>query len=299
VKDKTAIAKQGAVALDLMRMAEEIRQLMRNTAANKIAIGVKLTAAKEGVRHGEWGAWLSANLELSERSAQRFMRMADQFKTANLADLDISPSALYLLAEPSTPEDIREAVLEQARAGAKITLAAVQKAIGPEMDGHQLEEGKGPLAWLRQAPPELYADKEWRYKTIWEAFLSGAISYVDLKAVVDEHLDSERADEQIRAAEVVQFIREKEKADRERIIELLNSVLVAIEDKASDAYKIAHTATQKILDEGGHKKSLKIFTRSFPADPEQAFDENYWCGDEDESAESCIDTAAAGSAARR
>src|SRR5262245_55013987 len=111
--------------------AEEIRGLLKRAARDIVTIGQKLIAVKARLQHGEWGAWLRAEFDWDERTARRFMSVGECFKTDNLSDLDIAPSALYLLASPSTPEDIRQSILEEARAGGKITLAAVRKAIGP------------------------------------------------------------------------------------------------------------------------------------------------------------------------
>jgi hypothetical protein len=50
------------------------------------------------------------------------MRVWDAFKSATVADLEpVDLKALYVLAAPSTPEPVREAVIERAREGERIT----------------------------------------------------------------------------------------------------------------------------------------------------------------------------------
>ncbi len=45
-------------------------------------------------------------------SRDKDMRVAHQFKCDNLSHLPITPTALYALAAPSTPDEIRQAALE-------------------------------------------------------------------------------------------------------------------------------------------------------------------------------------------
>lgn len=62
--------------------------------------------------------------------AQNFMSVAGHFgpKTAIITDLTIQPTAAYLLAGPSVPDEARQRAVKRAEAGEKIT-AAVAKEI--------------------------------------------------------------------------------------------------------------------------------------------------------------------------
>lgn len=99
----------------------EIKALMKRTAQDIIEIGEKLIEVKERLPHGAFGGWLEAEFEWSEPTAQRFMRVADRFKSVNLTDLTIAPSALYLLAAPSTPDEARQEAISRSEAGERIT----------------------------------------------------------------------------------------------------------------------------------------------------------------------------------
>ena len=75
-----------------------------------LTIGRCLIEAKDMLRHGEWLPWLSERVELSERTAQKFMKLAREWSNPNtLADLGAS-KALILLA---LPEGERDAFLEE------------------------------------------------------------------------------------------------------------------------------------------------------------------------------------------
>ncbi len=107
----------------------EIKTLVRRAAQDIIEIGQKLIEVKEHLEHGQFGAWLKAEFDWSERTARQFMTVADQFKTANFADLNIGASALYLLAAPSTPDAARDEALERAAAGETITHQAARQIV--------------------------------------------------------------------------------------------------------------------------------------------------------------------------
>ena len=74
-----------------------------------LTIGRCLIEAKDMLRHGEWLPWPNEQVELSERTAQKFMKLAREWSNPNtLADLGAS-KALMLLA---LPEGERDAFLE-------------------------------------------------------------------------------------------------------------------------------------------------------------------------------------------
>lgn len=107
----------------------EIKGLMRQTAQGMFDIGTKLIEVKAKLGHGNFGKWLAAEFEWSERTAQGLMRVANEFKSANFADLKIGPSALALLAAPSTPETVRDEMLNRAQNGEPINYSTVKNAV--------------------------------------------------------------------------------------------------------------------------------------------------------------------------
>ena len=84
-------------------ITREILQL-KNDAGNAIlGIGQRLLEAKAILPHGEWLPWLTEQVEFSERQAQRFMKLAQEWANPTaLSDLGAT-KALALLALP--PEE--------------------------------------------------------------------------------------------------------------------------------------------------------------------------------------------------
>lgn len=108
----------------------EIRVLVRRSATDITEIGGKLIQVKERIGHGLFGVWLEQEFGWTDRTAQRFMNVAERFgKSDNLSDLTIAPSALYLLAAPSTPEAAVEEALSQAEGGAAVTYTRTREIV--------------------------------------------------------------------------------------------------------------------------------------------------------------------------
>jgi hypothetical protein len=81
----------------------EIEIAMRESLARAVKVGELLTEAKQLVKHGEWGKWITDNCQFSERTAQNYMRIHERFpelaKAQPVADLTYR-EAVGLLAEP-------------------------------------------------------------------------------------------------------------------------------------------------------------------------------------------------------
>jgi DNA modification methylase len=100
----------------------EIRELLRRTAQDIWEIGQSLAEVRAQLKHGQFETWLKAEFGWSRRTAYNFINVYETFgNRANLAQIDIATSALYLLAAPSTPENLRKQYIEEAKAGKRIT----------------------------------------------------------------------------------------------------------------------------------------------------------------------------------
>lgn len=113
----------------VQQRTSEIRGLVSKAAQDIRDIGLKLAEVKQRLPHGHFLPWLRAEFGLSERMARNFMQVGEQFKSANFADLKIAPSALYLLAAPSTPEEARTEAMERAGRGETITHGEAKRIV--------------------------------------------------------------------------------------------------------------------------------------------------------------------------
>jgi Protein of unknown function (DUF3102) len=113
----------------LAQHAEEIRSLGKRTIANVIEIGRRLTESKKLCGHGNWLPWLEREFGWDERTARRYISTYEfAGKSDKLSDLEIGVSSLYMLAAPSTPEEVRTGIIERVAAGEKVAVADVREA---------------------------------------------------------------------------------------------------------------------------------------------------------------------------
>ena len=109
--DRAACLEQAVPAVrDIETITAEILTLKQTAGDAILKIGQRLIEAKTMLSHGEWLSWLSEQVELSERAAQRFMRLAREWSNPTaLSDLGAT-KALTLLALP--PEEREQFISE-------------------------------------------------------------------------------------------------------------------------------------------------------------------------------------------
>lgn len=102
----------------VQQRTSEIHSLVRRSAQDIFDIGQKLAEVRSKLadnKQGGFEGWLKAEFEWSYRTALNFIRVYEQFNNENFSLLDIAPSALYLLAAPSTEPETRQQFIEQAK----------------------------------------------------------------------------------------------------------------------------------------------------------------------------------------
>jgi hypothetical protein len=114
--------------------AERIRQTVKRTIEDIMGVGNELLAVKDALPHGQFGPWLRAEFGWTERTARNFMAVAEQFgtKTEIISDLRIDPTAAYLLAAPSAPDEAREAAVKLAEEGERVTPKVAKQLLAKE-----------------------------------------------------------------------------------------------------------------------------------------------------------------------
>jgi DUF3102 family protein len=120
-----------------------------NVVSRAIKAGELLKEAKAKMPHGEWLLWLKKQCELSQRTAQRYMKLADdrpkiervqREKNATVADLTLNqalklfkpppnPSDLYDNAEATLIKKLQDLSAEDAEAAIKGTIKKLKDAV--------------------------------------------------------------------------------------------------------------------------------------------------------------------------
>ena len=96
---------------ELESVANRVRNRLGNMTANIVEIGRELRAVKQRLEHGQFINWVEAACKLSARTAQLMMKAADWAEGKDEIVAHLEPTAIYLLAAPSTPDSIRREVL--------------------------------------------------------------------------------------------------------------------------------------------------------------------------------------------
>lgn len=238
----------------------EIRDAQRKGGEAILTIGRCLIEAKDMLSHGEWRSWLEERVEFSERSAQRFMRLAREWSNPTaLSDLGATKALALLALPPEEREtfleehnvvDMSARQLEQAIKERDEALAAAEHAAA---DQRVAEQARDKLAEdMRLANASLDAAREERERvddqvrrlknTLDEVLKDRANSYKEV-----ERLTEELSDLKARPVEVaVETVVDQDAIDKARadaIAEMQSKL-----DKAKEAQKKAEEK-QKAVEE--------------------------------------------------
>jgi hypothetical protein len=113
---------------ELMAAAIRIKQLDSRASRHIWQIGKELVEHKQYVPHGQWLPWLEKEFDYSDTMAQVFMNTFRKFP--NFGDLQgLGRSVLGLLASGTTPPEIVDAVVEEARQGNPPTFTEVKRRV--------------------------------------------------------------------------------------------------------------------------------------------------------------------------
>lgn len=120
--------------IGLPERAHRIRSLVNVVRGCIIEVGRELIAAKAELPHGEWLPWLEREFGWDERTARRYMQVAEAFtiKSDSVSDftgLTIDATALYALSAPAVPIEVREQAVQEAAAGKRITAEEADRLI--------------------------------------------------------------------------------------------------------------------------------------------------------------------------
>lgn len=91
--------------------AKDIHVRLKRTAEDIVAVGQALIDVKLRLDHGQFGSWLQSEFGMTDRHARNFMNVAIRFSDKTETVSDFPATVLYLLAAPSTPDEIVEQVI--------------------------------------------------------------------------------------------------------------------------------------------------------------------------------------------
>jgi hypothetical protein len=118
------------ITAELTALCDRLRQRAADAVLTAWEVGATLGRAKDMVRHGEWGDYLSEHFPLSARTSERYMRLAREM----------------------TPDDIRDMSVRQALGALSKRRAAQKKIVSTDLlDMDTLTRAGQALAASRKA----------------------------------------------------------------------------------------------------------------------------------------------------
>ena len=109
MSERTTSNRLPVLAADIRREHAAVGEAAARGLQHALAAGDALLEAKASLAHGEWSAWLAANVpSLSARTAQLYTRLArnrDRLNAQRVADLSLRAAAA-LVSRPAAPEPV-------------------------------------------------------------------------------------------------------------------------------------------------------------------------------------------------
>lgn len=115
-----------AIAKEAEAAAKRIRARLK---VHTLETGKELLAIKKALGHGKFGKWLEFHFGWKERTAQNYMNSAIAFDSTPQVIDALPPSTVYKLASKSTPDAIRQSVIDEIKRGEKPDPKQIEKKI--------------------------------------------------------------------------------------------------------------------------------------------------------------------------
>lgn len=214
------------------RLVSEIRMITEQTKQvvlfNSIEIGRRLTEAKAMVKRGTWGTWLKERVDYSQRTANNFMKIYQEYGLNGLAEKSQALANLsytQALALIDLPEDERARFAEERKAG-EMALRRLQEEVRQEKEKvtavKELANRNAAEAEAKFADALKQKDTQMAKLTAEKAKVAAQIEALEKRAAEAEKSNQKRQKEAIGIA--LEEERKKLDAAAEKQSELLKQI---------------------------------------------------------------------------
>lgn len=214
------------------RLVSEIRMITEQTKQvvlfNSIEIGRRLTEAKAMVKRGTWGTWLKERVDYSQRTANNFMKIYQEYGRNGLAEKSQALANLsytQALALIDLPEDERARFAEERKAG-EMALRKLQEEVRQEKEKvtavKELANRNAAEAEAKFADELIQKDTQMAKLTAEKAKVAAQIEVLEKRAAEAEKSNQKRQKEAIGIA--LEEERKKLDAAAEKQSELLKQI---------------------------------------------------------------------------
>jgi hypothetical protein len=152
--------------------AKDIKELTRSQNKTIVEIGQKLIEVKKSLDHGEFGGWLQLEFKWSHRTADRYMSVVEHLGGHFDTVSNLNARTIYALAAKSTPDEVRDEIVERLTAGDELSDRDIMQEIsdakpprtrGAAAKGHpdanaEIEKLRRELAKAQERLSEKFGD---------------------------------------------------------------------------------------------------------------------------------------------
>ncbi|SEH23595.1 DUF3102 domain-containing protein [Rhizobium sp. NFR12] len=118
------------VSDEVAKEAEATAKRIRNRLkVHTLETGKELLNVKKELGHGKFGKWLEFHFGWKERTAQNYMTLATAFGATPQVIDALPQSTVYKLAAKSTPDELRQSVIDEVKRGEKPDHKRIEKEI--------------------------------------------------------------------------------------------------------------------------------------------------------------------------
>ena len=126
-------------------MVTPCKENLPGIAQGIIEIGKNLIEVKHAIGHGNWLTWLEIEGCISQSTAKRFIQISDSFgNRPRVGDLNIAIRALDILAQNSTPDEVRQTAITMAESGEQVTAKTAKELKEKDAEIQRLQSEPSP-----------------------------------------------------------------------------------------------------------------------------------------------------------
>jgi hypothetical protein len=133
--------------------AERIRMRSLKMQGLYIETGRDLIRIKAKLPHGDFGAWIEAEFQWTEKTAQNYMNAATFLEGKSETVSLLPPAIVYALAAPSAPAEVVTKLVAAVDAGARITASEVREKLSTALAAQRRAE-------LVKSPEDIKRERE-------------------------------------------------------------------------------------------------------------------------------------------
>ena len=266
------------VERDITVITKEINDICRQAQATAlmyaVEIGRRLCEAKSLLPYGQWGAWLRDEVKFSQSSANNFMRLFDEYGSAQISIFGASvdsqtlgklpyTKALQLLAIPSDEREMFAEEVDAENISTRELAAAIKEKEEAKREAEELKKKLEEAAMRESDAIQLKNDYEYLRSNVDNA-MAEREKAIEAAKKLGAELEAAKKNPKIPKAELDKIKSDAEAAAKKAADESAQKKIEALNEKLRDAEaaKIKAELDAKVAREDAERAEKALKTAS-------------------------------------